>query len=156
MAGCLQAVDGEVPGGDTVRVIVTGSRTWNRPSLVYEILTEVHKNQLPDTLTVTEGGCPTGADWFARSWVQSRLDASIETVVGVTHPADWKRLGKYAGRARNAHMANLGADLCLAFMMPCKDTFCPRQGLHGTHGTEDMIRKAEDRMIPVRIFGEYS
>jgi hypothetical protein len=56
------------------------------------------------------------------------------------HPADWDNHGKRAGIMRNAEMAEAGADLCIAFPMP------------SSRGTWDMIRRAADAGIPVRIY----
>lgn len=55
------------------------------------------------------------------------------------HPADWDAHGKGAGLIRNAHMAALGADLCIAFW-DGRST-----------GTAHMIGEARRRGIPVEV-----
>ena len=97
-----------------MRVLVTGSRDWDD----YEII----RSELDKILgwngyfTLVHGDCPTGADHFADMWgreVGLDLADLIER-----HPAEWKGPRKRgAGYARNAEMVNLGADLCLAFIL---------------------------------------
>ena len=62
-------------------------------------------------LTVVHGAAPRGADYLAHVWCVS----APEVVEEEEHPADWKRHGKAAGMRRNAEMASLGADMCVAF-----------------------------------------
>lgn len=55
------------------------------------------------------------------------------------HPADWDTHGKAAGPIRNEEMAKAGADLCIAIW----------DGK--SRGTLDMIKRATQHGIPVRI-----
>lgn len=88
-------------------------------------------------ITVIQGGCPTGADLYARMWVYAN-----PWVVGKSFPADWEKYGKRAGPLRNEAMIAAGADLVLAFPLP------------GGKGTQHTIRLAREAGIPVRVWGE--
>lgn len=66
---------------------------------------------------------------MAREWCEQWSSISEER-----HPADWDAYGKSAGYRRNAEMVSLGADLCIAFVVPGKSK--------GTQHTIDLARKA--------------
>lgn len=135
-----------------IRVLVTGSRDWTD----YERLVGALLEQDPcaehgecnpgcPTITVVHGACAIGADaladGFARAW-----GVRVES-----HPADWERHGKRAGYVRNAEMVALGADVCLAFIMPCRRADCPDgPAVHDSHGAAMTARLAETAGIPVR------
>jgi hypothetical protein len=106
------------------RVLVTGSRDWQDRKMVFDaldaVLAEVawaarDAGRQPWTLTVVHGQCPSGADWQARRWYWSRSRLWHGHVYEDPHPADWSRLGKGAGNARNQEMVDKGANRCLAF-----------------------------------------
>lgn len=119
----------------TYRAIVCGCRDWSDEIAVDHELTELLN--VHEQFTIVHGACPTGADNIARIW-GTALD--LEDAVTVEeHPADWAKHGKAAGPIRNSEMANLGADICLAFW----------DGL--SKGTLDMITKAVRCGILVRI-----
>ena len=133
-----------------MRVLVTGSRTWSRSVFIWTRLYElaIHAYSEFDTgqtLTVVHGDCSKGADRHARTWIQYQENKLWEpvTIIEEPHPADWK-LGRRAGPIRNQHMVDLGADLCLAFMMP------------GSRGTADCVARARAAGIETRVFGEES
>lgn len=113
-----------------MRVIVCGSRAWTDREQIAERL-----SQLPGTATVVHG-CAKGADRIAGQEAQ-KLGLLVEE-----HPADWEKHGKRAGYVRNAHMANLGADLCLAFW----------DGR--SRGTAMMADLADENGIPLELFCE--
>lgn len=116
------------------RVIVTGCRDWtDERSIDRALSAEFHPYTESGDFVIVHGACPTGADAMARDWAHA-LDLEDEP-----HPADWIRLGKAAGFARNTEMATLGADICLAFW----DGKSP--------GTQHMISQAVKHGIPVRI-----
>lgn len=89
-----------------MRILVTGSRNWDRP-LPIAVALLVHSGGSED-VTVVHGDAG-GADSIAKNcaiafgWKQE------------DHPAPWALYGKRAGFLRNQHMVDLGADLCLAF-----------------------------------------
>ncbi len=116
-----------------MRVIVTGSRDWegfSAESRVYMILGRVQDlaHVLGQKLTIVHGDCPTGADACTDRWARRR-DGSVELEL---HPADWAKWGKSAGPARNRHMIDLGADMCIAFL---------RNDSGGTMGTISLARQ---------------
>lgn len=108
-----------------MRVIVTGSRGWSNRDLIADVLAD-----LPGDSVVVHGGA-RGADRIAHQEAQ-KLGLLLEV-----HEADWEGLGKLAGFIRNQAMADLGADLCIAFW----------DG--SSHGTQDMMGRASSRGIPI-------
>jgi hypothetical protein len=56
------------------------------------------------------------------------------------HPANWEEYHRAAGPIRNQEMVDLGADICLAFLMP------------NSKGTADCIRRARKARIKVKIY----
>lgn len=124
-----------------MRIIVTGSRDWPEPAVVYEAIMD----ELPrmpwavrEPVTVVHGGCPTGADAAAAAWVRS-ADWGVDEEV---FAADWAAHGRAAGPKRNQRMIDAGGDLVLAFPLP------------GGRGTQDCMRRAEAAGIPVKNLGE--
>jgi len=124
------------------RVLVTGSRDWPTPGVVWAALNDVQAEVLPTgwPLIVVHGACPTGADAHAGQWaaVAAQFTTSVRAEA---HPADWRPggiLDRSAGFRRNAAMVALGADACLAFI---KD---------GSRGASHTARLAEAAGIPVR------
>lgn len=105
-----------------MRVLVCGGRNFTDREAVFH---ELH--QLAEThgwVTVIEGGAQ-GADALARLWAQLCYQGLV------TVHAEWKRLGKGAGPARNTRMLVSGKpDLVLAFP--------------GGKGTADMVRQARE------------
>jgi hypothetical protein len=130
------------------RVLVTGSRDWESYHWLAHSLRTVLEHAGPFTLV--HGACPRGADQMASEW------AGIFADHGITeerHPADWDTHGKQAGYQRNAHMVSLGADLCLAFQMPCTmGARCPRTRPHASHGTAHCADLAEKAGILTQRF----
>jgi hypothetical protein len=118
-----------------IRVLVTASRTWPFPEMVWAELDTLHR--VADEMVVVHGHCPRGGDAHASAWCDER------GVVEERHPADWKQFGRAAGPIRNLQMVRLGADVCLAFIM------------QGSRGASGCALLAEQHEIPiVRIAAE--
>lgn len=113
-----------------MRVIVCGSRNWNDRTRIANRLFDLP----PDTTVVTGGS--GNADNMAH---QEAEKLGLLTEVHRYQPFISPTVsGKRAPLVRNAHMADLGADLCIAFTL-------------GTSGTRNMIQEAEKRGIPVEV-----
>lgn len=120
-----------------MRVICTGSRDWSNPNAARHMIANRLCDLPSDTLIVVgynpKKDSPKGADRFVYQEAQ-KLGLALET-----HPAEWEQYGKGAGLKRNTEMAELGADLCLAFWNG-KST-----------GTAHMLEQAKKHSIPVEI-----
>ncbi len=114
-----------------MKVLVCGSRSWHRTSLIHERLAK-----LPRGTEIIHGGA-RGADEIAGEY--ARALGLTETIF----LADWKRHGKKAGIIRNYEMLNQEPDLVLAFW-DGKST-----------GTQHTIDEAENRGIKVEILYEH-
>lgn len=117
---------------DSYRVLVTGSRDYTDTESMALALAAI---QHEERSMVLVHGDARGADRAAAHAARS-LGWATEA-----HPADWSR-GRGAGPARNQHMVDLGADLCLAFPLP------------GSRGTWDCVRRAKAAGIPVHVHPE--
>jgi hypothetical protein len=111
-----------------VRVIVCGSRDFSDAKLLGD---ELFRMVGTTDITIVHGAA-RGADELAGREALRRGDKEER------HPADWSK-GKSAGILRNIRMAELGADLCIAFW----------DGR--SSGTAHMIAVATTHGIPVRI-----
>lgn len=131
-----------------MRILITGSRDWPDEEFVWDMidLAVRHRSAFDcdhKTITVVHGACPKGADFHAANYCEDQasfLEAEGITLVEERHPANWKDLGKRAGFARNEHMVNLGADICLAFI---KDN---------SRGASHTANLAEERGISTRRY----
>lgn len=112
-----------------MRIIVCGSRQWHDRKPIIDRLAELPD---PASVTIVHGGA-RGADRIAHQEAQ-KLGLLTEV-----HHANWERYGKRAGIIRNYQMAQLGADLCIAFWD------------RRSSGTEHMINQAKLHGIPVEI-----
>lgn len=121
--------------GEPVRVLVTGSRTWEAAEVIVVALAEAFAVNPPgEDFTVVHGACPAGADDMADRAAR-RFGWQVER-----HAADWDRYGKAAGFRRNIEMVKAGADVCLAFI---KD---------GSRGASHCAAAAKRAGIPVRRY----
>jgi hypothetical protein len=116
-----------------VRVLVTGSRTWVRPSKVTVVLLGL-LDEYGDRLVIVHGDCPRGVDAVARAW------AGWMHVQQEAYPADWSTYGRAAGHRRNAEMIGTRPDRVLAFI---------RDNSPGATGCAELARQSG---IPVTEF----
>ena len=110
------------------RILVTGSRDWKDRQTIYKVL---DRHSRGGRVTIVHGDCPTGADRMAQDWADMMSQESEK------HPADWKKYGRAAGPKRNQAMVDLGADICLAFVIP------------GSRGTIDCMKRAQKAGIEI-------
>lgn len=126
------------------RLLITGSRDWTDVNAIRNALAEAWRAAQPARVTLVVGRCSSGADKIAEDlWVERGLP--IEA-----HPADWC-LGRNAGPARNKHMVEQGADLCLAFVGPCTSPRCLDTPPHDSHGTAGTVQLAANAGIPTHV-----
>jgi hypothetical protein len=117
-----------------MKVLVCGSRNWTDDNMIRNELVKLSL----DSLVIT--GMASGADSIAMEIAHGLGLATLG------FPAQWHRYGKSAGPRRNQDMLLLGRpELVLAF------TDVPNVENAKT-GTSDMVRRALDAGIPVRIF----
>jgi hypothetical protein len=100
---------------------------------------------------VVHGACPLGADRFAHEWAV-RTNGAGGMVAEDPYPADWDRYGSAAGPIRNAEMIGSGISVCLAFLDPCADGRCRRDGDHPSHGAAWTADAAARLGIPTRVY----
>lgn len=129
------------------RILVTSSRDWADEQELRLALIHAAVPYLRRGVVVVHGACPTGGDAMADEW------AAHYGVPAERHPADWDRFGRAAGPRRNAEMVAMGADTCLAFIMPCTRPACAGKPAHGSHGATGCALLARQAGIPVRPFG---
>jgi hypothetical protein len=134
-----------------MRVIVTGSREWDKPETVWGCLDIIAKEAAAvgdREMVVVHGACfpkrdkagdmpLKSADYLAYLWAR-RMGQPLR-VRHEPHPAKWGANRRAAGILRNRQMGKLGADVCLAFLRD------------GSPGTTDMIRVAEEHEIPTQV-----
>lgn len=124
-----------------MRVLITGSRDWDNPTLIAEQLRD-----LPEDAVLVHGGAK-GADRMAAYGWGERWGRMVEE-----HPAEWNRRpdGSYdraAGYKRNEKMVNLGADICFAFL-------ANGDGNKGTRHCANLAHKAGIPVIFVHANGQ--
>lgn len=102
------------------RVLVSGSRTWLAPQLIWEDLEDCLREatSLGERMILVHGHCPRGADRQADQWgnqpESGRRNGGI--VIVERHPADWDMHGKEAGFLRNRVMVESGIDIALVYI----------------------------------------
>lgn len=100
-----------------LKALVFGGRDWRGRAAVVRALTQLQPT------SIIEGGCPTGADKFAREWAREN------GVPLLTVPADWATHGRAAGPIRNQRMIDEKPDVAVGFP--------------GGKGTADMTRRVK-------------
>ena len=88
-----------------MRVLITGSRTWDDYSIIFEALKEYGSNHV-----LVSGNCPMGADFLCEKAAEE-LGWDVELF-----PANWEKYGKRAGFLRNSEMVETSPDICLGFV----------------------------------------
>lgn len=116
------------------RILITGSREWQDRDALHHALADIVRPIPADQDVVIVHGTARGADAMADQWARV-YGATVEA-----RPANWTVNGKRAGFIRNAHMVNLGADVCLAFI---KD---------GSRGASHTASLAEAAGIPTKRY----
>lgn len=125
-------VDRRRKTGKQKRIIVAGSRTFDRYGLLKKVMNRVADEKYPDHEIIVLSGAAKGADKLGEKWAFSRW-FTVEL-----HFTDWDKHGKKAGPIRNGEMAKAG-DVLIAFW----DGKSP--------GTKDMIRQAKHRGLKVKV-----
>ena len=116
-----------------MKILVCGSRNWNRRKPIWEALTQVRKKK--KGVLVINGAAP-GADTIAG---ETAWELGFEVRY---FPADWNRYGKKAGPLRNQKMIDEKPDAVLAFT----------EDSTSSQGTADTIRRAKEAGIPVFVY----
>lgn len=118
------------------KVIVCGGRDFNNRDFVFSEMDRL--NRKFNFICIVQGGCPTGADKWARDWCNER---QIQYAHYPIKQHEWKELGKKAGPLRNQKMLDLEhPDGCIAFP--------------GGRGTADMIKRSHAANLPVIVLTE--
>ena len=143
----------------TTRILITGSRDWRDRYTIYRALnayvTEVglwyppdqYGNTLPTSNVVVVHGGARGADTIAGNWaISNHLTPEVHEPDYTAWPP------QIAPQKRNEHMVALGADICLAFVLPCGLLRCRRPKPHDSHGAGRCADLAEKAGIPVRRY----
>lgn len=135
------------------RALVTGSRSWPDEQAVWDVLDGFRTGATAGGYTglVVVHGAAKGADLMAYRWARDRAGRRGWAVEHEPHPADWS-MGRQAGVARNAQMITLGADVVLAFLVPCSDKRCTRRDRHESHGATHCADLAERTGLHVERF----
>src|ERR1700758_1010071 len=114
---------------EKLTVGVTGGRAYRDYFAVQKALAKVSARF---DITVVDGDCPTGADYWAKIWCERTGTPRIP------YPADWDSYGDAAGFLRNTEMVEkAGIQLLLSFP--------------GDNGTRDMTDKCLVANIPVKL-----
>lgn len=130
-----------------MRILVSGSRDFKDHRLIADTLSRQVRRERPRTVTLVHGNAP-GADRVA-AWYAARWRWNIES-----HPAQRNAYGDWAGWLRQREMVRLGADVCIAFVMPCDKELCPTVKFHGSHGPMGCVELAQEQGIEtVVVFG---
>ena len=120
-----------------MRLLVCGSRTFNRKDLMWAKLDEILEDVPLDEIVIIQGMAP-GADTLA-------LEYALE--YDLTHedyPADWKTHGRKAGFLRNTQMLEEGKPTDVAAFVD--------KPIEESRGTHMMCKIAKEAGVPVKVF----
>lgn len=131
------------------RLLITGSREWTDRDVLERALTDAQAKLAElGEITLVSGHCPTGADAMAEVfWNRAGLPVETHPVT----PNQWRTIGAKAGPLRNKKMAELGADLCLGFVLDGTD---PKTGKPLSRGTRGAIALAQKAGIPTLVYAQ--
>ena len=136
------------------RILVTGPRLWRDRAIIPAALDDAEGWI---RAWVSPSGPLTLVHGYAKGWdTLCAIEAERRGWTPEGHRADWRPGGTFdraGGRKRNQHMADLGADVAIAGILPCAEDACTRPQPHNTHGTADCIRRLKRAGIPVLRFG---
>ena len=113
-----------------MRILITGSRTWDDRQTMFRTLRDYAGAK---DVTLVHGDAK-GADRMAGE-IAKQFGWTVEV-----HPADWDTHGRSAGPKRNQKMLALGADVVLAFRANGQ-----------SRGTDHMIRIATGADLEVLV-----
>lgn len=114
-----------------MRILVCGGREYGKQPAEREQFAEAMRKYAFGAQLIISGGA-RGADTLAFYW------ATAKGIPAQEYPADWDRLGSFAGHVRNQKMLDEGKPhLVIAFP--------------GGRGTADMTRRARKAGIPVVV-----
>lgn len=110
-----------------MKALICGGRDFYDYNTLFSALDRIHTIR---KITLVIEGEQRGADLLARTWAEENQ------VPVLPFPAEWNRLGSFAGHARNSRMLNEGKpDLVIAFP--------------GGKGTMNMVNQAKAAGVPV-------
>lgn len=109
-----------------MRILVTGGRGYRDTETVKRVLAAYDDVPRPTLVHGDASGADRECAYVAAYLLEWRVEC---------WPAEWRRLGRRAGPARNQAMVDSGGDVLVAFP--------------GGRGTADMVRRAEEAGIPV-------
>lgn len=120
-----------------IKLLVTGGRDYDNQERVFQVLDKIHAEK---KITELCHGAARGADSLADRWAQERsVTCQSFPVTG----AQWNTYGKAAGVLRNQQMLEeFSPDLVVEFP--------------GGSGTQDMVKRAKRRGVPVRTIIDLS
>lgn len=134
----------------TVRILITGSRSWYCQSIARDTLTAI-RARIGDGFVAVHGDCATGVDRAFRD------QCEVMGVRDERHPAKWDAVDRadsnavhhWTGRAydanagprRNTEMVSLGAAYCIAV----------HQSIARSRGTRDCAAKCRRAGIAVYL-----
>lgn len=124
------------------RVLISGSRDWVKARQIHQALDFLYlMTRGAYRLLVVHGDCPTGADYFARVWVEAKRAAGHLDIAQEPHAVtrqEWRTIGPAAGPLRNKRMVDRGGyRVALIFN---------RNNSRGTQGCREL---AEAAGIPI-------
>lgn len=134
-----------------MRILITGSRDWPDDGSVGRAIQAAMTNPVPHLTATIVHGDAIGADTWAKQYAEAQAPWIEHEAYPVT-ASNVKMQGKRAYYLRNKYMVDLGADICLAFVMPCRKPEHAHQAPHDSHGSKMTVDLAMDQGIPVKVF----